>query len=176
MDTFAFGAGDTGGALGSRDLITDFTVGTDKLDLSAIDADTTKSGENDFRFFGTSAFDGQGGALRYSYDAGRNVTVLEADINGDRAADLAIELTGNKTFTSSDFTPGSLLAPVNLTGDGNANTLSGGEVGDTLSGLGGNDTLRGFAGNDLLDGGTGADTMEGGTATTSMWLTMPATW
>lgn len=90
------------------------------------------------------------------------MTVLEADTNGDRVADLAIELTGNKTLTANDFALGSLLAPVNRTGDGGANTLVGGEVGDTLSGLGGNDTLRGLAGNDLLDGGTGADVMEGG--------------
>ena len=88
--------------------------------------------------------------------------MLEADTNGDRAADLAIEFSGNKAFTESDFTSGSLLPPVNLTGDGNANTLIGGEVSDTLYGMGDTDTLRGFAGNDLLDGGTGADTMEGG--------------
>ena len=107
---FAFGTGDTGAALGQRDLITDFTVGTDKLDLSTIDANTVLAGAQDFRFLGTSAFDGQGGALRYSYDAGRNVTVVEADTNGDRAADLAIELTGNKTLTDTDFAPGSLAA------------------------------------------------------------------
>ena len=40
IDTFAFDDGDSGAALGSRDLITDFTAGTDKLDLSAIDANT----------------------------------------------------------------------------------------------------------------------------------------
>ena len=142
--------------------MTDFTIGTDKLDLSSIDADTTRTGENDFRFLGTSAFDGQGGAFRYNYDSGRGVTVLEADRNGDRIFDFAIEFTGNKAFTAAEFTAGTLLAPVNATGDGNANTLTGGEVNDTLSGMGGNDTLRGLAGNDYLNGGTGADTMEGG--------------
>ena len=107
---FVFATGDTGAALGQRDLITDFTVGTDKLDLSTIDANTLLNGAQDFRFLGTSAFDGQGGALRYSYDAGRNVTVLEADTNGDRTADLAIDLTGNKTLTDTDFAAGSLAA------------------------------------------------------------------
>ena len=33
----------------------------------------------------------------------RNVTVLEADTNGDRNADFAIELTGNKTLTDNDL-------------------------------------------------------------------------
>ena len=110
IDTFVFGTGDTGAALGSRDLVTDFTIGTDKLDLSAIDANTLLNGAQDFRFLGTSAFDGQGGALRYSYDSGRNVTVVEADFNGDRTADFAIELTGNKTLTETDFAAGSLAA------------------------------------------------------------------
>src|SRR6185369_2207167 len=94
-DTFAFGDGDTGAAIGSRDLITDFVVGTDKIDLSGMDANTTVSGLNNFRFLGTSAYDGSAAALRYSYDSTHGVTVLEGDTNGDRVADFAIDLTGN---------------------------------------------------------------------------------
>ncbi len=161
-DTFAFADGDSGTAIADRDLITDFVSGTDLLDLSAMDANTTILGSQAFRFLGTAALDGSTGTLRYAYDAGRNVTTLEGDIDGDGTADFAIDLSGNITLSESDFAAGSLVEPVNLTGDGSANTLEGGLVDDTLSGLGGNDTLRGFAGNDLLDGGTGADTMEGG--------------
>ncbi|WP_422040368.1 M10 family metallopeptidase C-terminal domain-containing protein [Roseibium sp.] len=161
-DTFAFAAGDSGPAIDDRDLITDFASGTDQLDLSAIDADEGTSGNQAFRFLGTAALDGDAGALRYSYDAGRGVTTLEGDTDGDGTADFAIDLSGNVTLSDGDFTSGSLLAAITLTGDGSANTLEGGQLGDTLSGLGGNDILRGFAGNDLLDGGTGADTLEGG--------------
>ena len=93
--------------------------------------------------------------MRYAYDAARNVTVLEADVNGDGTADFAIELSGNKALTTADFSPGSLLAPLNLTGTGSAETLNGDALGDTLSGLGGDDTLNGFAGDDYLDGGPG---------------------
>ena len=110
IDSFVFAGGDTGSAIGSRDLIADFTPGTDRIDLTGIDANSTVSGSNAFRLLGTSAFDGAAAALRYSYDAGRGVTVLEGDTNGDRAADFAIDLSGNKTLGQGDFVPGSLLA------------------------------------------------------------------
>ena len=48
------------------------------------------------------------------------------------------------------------------TGNGIANTITGGDHGNHLYGLGGNDTLIGGAGADWLDGGTGADRMVGG--------------
>src|SRR5262249_8207101 len=75
-DTFVFADGDTGAAVGSRDAITDFVAGTDKLDLVAIDANTTVAGDQALRFLGTAAFDGQAGALHTVYDSTRNVTVL----------------------------------------------------------------------------------------------------
>ncbi|WP_422040367.1 M10 family metallopeptidase C-terminal domain-containing protein [Roseibium sp.] len=161
-DTFVFTGGDSGPAADDRDLITDFVAGTDLLDLSAIDADEGTAGTQAFRFLGTADFDGATGALRYSYDAGRNVTTIEGDTDGDGVADFAIDLTGNITLSETDFADGSLVVPLTLTGDDTANTLEGGLVNDTLSGLGGNDILRGYGGNDYLDGGTGADTMEGG--------------
>src|SRR6185312_10929650 len=107
IDTFAFGEGDTGASAGTRDLITDFTHGTDQIDLTGIDADRNVSGQDAFHL--TSAFDGAAGALRTTYDAAHNVTVLEGDTNGDNTADFGIELTGNVTLTTADFKPGSLL-------------------------------------------------------------------
>jgi len=150
-DTFVFAVGDTGKAAGARDVITDFTVGTDKIDISAL---------GQFRFLGSGTFDGEANAL-HSVSAG-NVTVVEGDTNGDKVADFGIELSGNLTLTNTDFTTSSVVVPVNLIGDGNPNTLTGGAGDDTLSGLGGNDTLIGNAGSDVLDGGTGADQMTGG--------------
>jgi Ca2+-binding RTX toxin-like protein len=176
VDTFVFANGDTGAAVGSRDLITDLTVGTDLIDLIGLDANTGVAGTNAFRFLGTAAFDGQAGGLRYFYDTSRGVTLLEGDTNGNNVADFAIDLTGNKALTSASFTAGSLLVPLNLTGTTGADTLNGGELGDTLSGLGSNDTLTGNRGNDYLDGGSGADTMIAAPATTPTWWTVPATW
>ena len=110
--------GDSGAALGSRDLITDFTLGTDKLDLSAIDANSGGAGDKAFRFLGTAPSTARAAALRYSYDADRNVTVLEGDINGDRAADFAIDLTGNKALTDSRLHGRQPAGAAQLTGDG----------------------------------------------------------
>jgi Ca2+-binding RTX toxin-like protein len=45
-----------------------------------------------------------------------------------------------------------------LTGDGNANRLSGLAGDDELRGLGGNDVVTGGAGDDSIDGGDGTDT------------------
>ncbi len=162
VNTFVFADGDTGTIFGQRDLVSDFVPGTDQLDLTGIDADRTVSGQDAFRFLGTAAFDGQAAALHTSYDAAHNVTVLEGDSNGDGTADFGIELAGNLTLSMADFSSGSLLLPLTLTGTGGDDTLTGGKLDDTLSGLGGNDTLTGDAGDDYLDGGSGADSMSGG--------------
>ena len=54
-----FAIGDSSAASGKHDLITDFTAGTDQIDLSGIDAVTSTPGIVDaFHFLGTSVFDG----------------------------------------------------------------------------------------------------------------------
>ncbi len=89
-DTFAFATGDSSATTGQHDLITDFAVGTDKIDLTGIDADTSTPGIIDaFHFLASAAFDGLAAALDYFFDALRNVTVLQGDVNGDRIADFA---------------------------------------------------------------------------------------
>lgn len=65
--------------------------------------------------------------------------------------------TGSYSISAIPF-PGKTLS-----GDDNANTLTGTVGDDKLYGLGGIDTLTGNAGDDLLDGGLGADKMSGGT-------------
>jgi serralysin len=57
-DTFVFADGYTGSTAGHRDTITDFTPGTDQIDLTGIDANTTQAGHDAFRFMGSAAFDG----------------------------------------------------------------------------------------------------------------------
>jgi Ca2+-binding RTX toxin-like protein len=113
-DAFVFRDGSSGAALGQRDLVTDFTLG-DQLALGAMDADTTSAGTREaFAYLGTGAFTGQAGELRWSYDAGRNVTLVEADSTGDGTADFAIELAGNKTLSAGSFATGSLVTTMNL--------------------------------------------------------------
>jgi Tol biopolymer transport system component len=79
-----------------RDTITDFKAAQkDVIDLSAIDANPRKAGNQAFAFIGGKAFSGRRGQLRFSRG------VLSADTNGDRKADLQIRLTGVKTLPAT---------------------------------------------------------------------------
>ncbi|MDK1377665.1 MULTISPECIES: M10 family metallopeptidase [unclassified Sinorhizobium] len=74
-----------------RDTIYDFVASqSDRLDLSAIDANTTATGNQAFVFVGTAAFSGGKGELRY--DRATSDTYIYGDVNGDRKADFAIHL------------------------------------------------------------------------------------
>ncbi|HYI47162.1 MAG TPA: M10 family metallopeptidase C-terminal domain-containing protein [Allosphingosinicella sp.] len=61
-DLFRFGAGDS--VASSTDLIADFLSGTDRIDLSQIDADLGTAGRQVFTFIGTEAFSATAGELR----------------------------------------------------------------------------------------------------------------
>lgn len=86
-----------------RDVIADFSQAQgDRIDLSAIDANTAAVGDQAFSLIGTAGFSGVAGQLRYSI--GQNNTILvEADVNGDRIADLQIDVTGNFALQARDF-------------------------------------------------------------------------
>jgi serralysin len=76
------------GELGFDDRITDFVSGTDKIDLTLIDANANVAGNQAFAWIGNAAFSNVSGQLRY--DNG----VLSGDVNGDGRADFTINLTG----------------------------------------------------------------------------------
>lgn len=80
-----------------HDIISDFTRGSDIIDLRKIDADTTLAGNQAFSFIGDSDFSGHAGELRF--DAGK----LSGDVNGDGQADFEIAITGVKTMTAIDL-------------------------------------------------------------------------
>ncbi|WP_050531873.1 calcium-binding protein [Pseudaestuariivita atlantica] len=96
-----FSAGESGVGPGNRDVITDFTPGEDRIELSRIDADLTQGFKQGFQFIGTSAFSGTGGELRIEQTEG--ITLVQADRDGDGAADFEIELTGNLSLSATDF-------------------------------------------------------------------------
>ena len=87
-DLFVFG----GGASPIFSTITDFARGADRLDLSAIDADVTRTGNNAFRFIGSAAFSSHAGELHLV--SANGATSLEGDTNGDGYADMIIGLNG----------------------------------------------------------------------------------
>ncbi len=89
----------------AKDHIVDFTPGTDKIDLSRIDADEILGGNQAFSWIGSNAFSGTAGELR-AFQSGSTWT-LEGDVNGDGHADLIVTLTlqGPVPLGSGDFLP-----------------------------------------------------------------------
>ena len=82
-------------------MIRDFTRGADTNHLAAIDASTRLAGDQAFKFLGTGGVTGAGGELRYQ--AGGTTTELYADTNGDKIADMQIQLSGNHALTTADL-------------------------------------------------------------------------
>ncbi|MGZ8285370.1 MAG: FG-GAP-like repeat-containing protein [Allosphingosinicella sp.] len=87
----------------NMDHILDFTPGTDKLDLSRIDARTNLAGDQAFSWIGSNAFTGSAGQLR-AYEQG-GTWFVEGDVNGDSVADLVMALTlqGPTPLGAADF-------------------------------------------------------------------------
>lgn len=98
-DHFVFVAA-TDSAMGAADLIRDFATG-DLIDLSAIDTNGALAGDGAFVFIGGNTFSGVKGQLR-TFTQG-DLTFVRADLNGDKVADLSIQLTGAHVLTAADF-------------------------------------------------------------------------
>jgi beta-glucanase (GH16 family) len=97
-DTFVFGT--TKQANG--DTISDFVHGTDRIDLTGIDANTRSSGDQAFTFIETERFHKLAGEL-HAYHLSDGHTYISGDTNGDGAAEFAIKMLGDYTFADSDF-------------------------------------------------------------------------
>jgi Ca2+-binding RTX toxin-like protein len=89
-DTFVY-ASLSDSTLSAMDLITDLG-GKDRIDLSALDANTGVAGDQ--AFIQVAAFTGAAGQLRLTYDAGAQQTTLAVDVNGDGLADFALLIAG----------------------------------------------------------------------------------
>ncbi|HYG47044.1 MAG TPA: M10 family metallopeptidase C-terminal domain-containing protein, partial [Allosphingosinicella sp.] len=101
-DVFRYQAVTESNGLG-RDHITDFTPGTDEIDLAAIDSNRSLGGDQAFAWIGSSPFTSQPGQLR-AFQSGAQ-WIVEGDINGDGFADLIIALTlqGPTPLGAGDF-------------------------------------------------------------------------
>lgn len=83
---------------GGADIIFDFNrAAGDKIDLLAIDADTTAQGNQAFDFIGAALFSGEAGEARFANG------VLLVDTNGNRISDMVIEVQGLTSMQASDF-------------------------------------------------------------------------
>jgi hypothetical protein len=90
-------------AVAAPDEILDFHL-SDKIDLSAIDANSGMDGNQAFAFIGDAAFSAAG-QVRASYDSTSGVWSVEGDIDGDGKADFLILVTRSdaQPFVTSDF-------------------------------------------------------------------------
>ncbi len=86
-----------------RDVITDFSRGADRIDLSAIDANARLRGDQAFSLIGSGRFT-EAGPIRSSNDRidGKDYTIVEGTTNG-WIADFSIALEGRHALTASDF-------------------------------------------------------------------------
>ncbi|TMJ10948.1 MAG: calcium-binding protein, partial [Alphaproteobacteria bacterium] len=84
----------------AMDHILTFTAG-EKIDLSGVDASTTAAGNNAFAFVGAAAFSNTAGELR-AYQSGSEWFV-EADTDGDGAANLVISVASDHALAAGDF-------------------------------------------------------------------------
>ena len=87
----------------SSDYIATFNPAKDVIDLSHVDANLAVAGVQNFTFIGTAAFSGGGAQVRYQQDPTKNLTYVEADLAGDSAPDVYIQLNGLQTLTAANF-------------------------------------------------------------------------
>ena len=81
----------------ARDTIMDFNgMAGDRLDLSALDANSKRSGNQEFTFVGNKAFSRTPGQLRFAGESG----ILSADVNGDGQSDFSIAIRDLATVRS----------------------------------------------------------------------------
>ncbi|MFO1074536.1 MAG: calcium-binding protein, partial [Geminicoccaceae bacterium] len=89
-------------ARNTGDRITDFTHGSDRIDLSSIDAKAATPANDAFTFLATKGAAITAVGQVHWYQAGGN-TFIEANTTGDTHPELQIQLDGLKTITASDF-------------------------------------------------------------------------
>ena len=97
---------DSGVGAGLRDIITDFVQGTDKIDLSDIDADVVTAGNQAFSFINGAAFSDPPfltGEVRFDQTGGNTIIQVDRVSDGNFTADFEIQLNGLFTLTIADF-------------------------------------------------------------------------
>jgi len=104
-DTFVFKTAAEAGSGSTRDVITDFQHGVDKIDLLAIDANGSAQGNGAFHFLAQegASFDHKAGALTWHYEDKADATVVQGDLNGDGVQDFQVQLHGHVQLGAGDF-------------------------------------------------------------------------
>ncbi len=133
---------------GQRDLITDFAVGQDRLDLSAWG-----------RLYGFGQIavtvTATGAIFRFGSE---ELEIITSNNQPLSVSSLALEDVFGLTHIVLPLS----VAAIQQSGSASRDTLTGDAGDDELSGLGGGDVLFGLDGNDSLFGGSGNDSLFGG--------------
>jgi Ca2+-binding RTX toxin-like protein len=87
--------------VGSADVIRDFEVGVDFIDLSGFDANANVDDQQFFDFIGSKGFSGTAGELNYQIVNGRGL--LSGDVDGDGLADFQVVLANQAALTVNDL-------------------------------------------------------------------------
>jgi serralysin len=95
-DTFYFTTTD------ATDMIADFQSGSDKIDLTAVDANASAAGDQAFTFIGSANFSGVAGELRFTGSDSTGYRI-EADVHGNITADFIIALGSVSSVTTGDL-------------------------------------------------------------------------
>lgn len=102
-DVFDYNAvGESGITYATRDIISGFVRGQDRIDLATIDAVASTAGNDTFSFIGTRAFSAAG-QVRYVYDAGTGVGTLYGNTDADSTAEFSIQLAGVSALSAADL-------------------------------------------------------------------------
>ncbi|MBB3017847.1 Ca2+-binding RTX toxin-like protein [Microvirga lupini] len=100
-DVFVFDDRETGSSKSKADYIIDFSGRSgDRLDLRAVDANTKKSGDQNFSFIGKKAFS-KAGEVRY--EKTKSATYVYLNTDNDKAAEAVIKLKGSIDLSKSWF-------------------------------------------------------------------------
>ena len=110
-DTFVFRSEGAAGTGANRDQIGDFTLHSDIIDVTGIDANGNLAGSPAFAFVGeiVSIVGGVGhlgrGQIGYHYETigGVDHTIVEGNVNANPAADFQIDLVGRYLLRTGDF-------------------------------------------------------------------------
>ncbi|OYQ35852.1 hypothetical protein CHU95_06170 [Niveispirillum lacus] len=134
--------------INGRDMVMDFTAGTDKIDLSAT---------------GISSLETLRELAEYAAINGKSATALRAGIGWDSG--VFAFFADRDRLSASDFILANQTSAVTRVALEGERDLFGGLAGDLLRGNSGANRLFGDAGDDTLTGGAGDDRLYGGAGT-----------
>ncbi|MGV3573142.1 MAG: calcium-binding protein, partial [Ramlibacter sp.] len=85
------------------DTILDFARGSDKIDLSKLDGNAGKSGQQDFSFIGKATAFGADATGQLRFEVSGSSVLLYGSTDADATAEFAVKISGTTTLSASDF-------------------------------------------------------------------------